>query len=132
MYCMFRAIVNNRKIMNVTKIYAAVVERDLLAQYFAASIGSLSSVRGVSGIVNGLLAQLRSRLEYAPGDDDDDDEMTGGVNATTSNGGFSVRGLLGNLVSGVATAVGNQFGGLGGSNQARRACIRRVINVSRL
>lgn len=115
------------RILNIF-IFVAVIERDFLSTYFAATIGSFRVVRGVSGIVNGLLSRIRARIDFVPGDDDDDEMPTGAMNETSS--GFSVRNLLGNLVSGVATAVGNQFGGLGGANQGKRACIRRVIDVS--
>lgn len=80
-------------------------------------------------IVNNLIAMLRNRIDFNP-DDDDDIEMPtqGSQNVNNGRGGFSVRGLLGNLVSTIANAAAEEFAGPG--NGAGRQCIRRIIEVS--
>ena len=75
--------------------------------------------------MNGVLNRLLANLDFNPGDDDDDENGMA-ANQTMTNG-FSVRNLLNNLVSGVATALGDQFAQ--GRNAARQ-CIRRVVEVS--
>jgi hypothetical protein len=126
----------------------AVLEGDFLTSYFA-SFGNLNRLlRGGGALLNGLLGNLRDRIDFTPGDDDDD-EMPTVVTATATatatgggaianagarasaggngNGRFSVRGLLGNVVSRVASATARQYAGQGNATTA--LCIGRVIDV---
>ena len=103
-------------------ILLTVIDGDFLTRYVA-SIGNFGAGRGGNGITNNFLSTIRSRIDFMPGDDDDD-EM--GQNST-SGPGLNVRGLLGDLISSIAGAAGQQFAGQG--NAGGRACIRRVIEV---
>ena len=128
-------------------IFFAVLEGDFLTAYFA-SFGNLNRLlRGGNTLLNGLLGNLRNRIDFTPGDDEDDEmptvvvatasataTATGGgavaiAGATASAGGnrFSVRGLLGSVVSRVASATVSQYAGQGNATTA--LCIRQVINV---
>lgn len=123
------------------------MEGDFLTAYFA-SFGNLNRLlRGGNALLNGLLGNLRARIDFTPGDDEDDEmatiaTATASVTATATGGGasasasasasaggnrFSVRGLLGNVVSSVASATVRQYAGQ--SNAAAAICIRQVIEV---
>ena len=131
-------------------LFFAVLEGDFLTTYFA-SFGNLNRLlRGGNTLLNGLLGNLRNRIDFTPGDDEDD-EMPTVVTATASatatatgggavanagarasaggngNGRFSVRGLLGSVVSRVASATVSQYAGQGNATTA--LCIRQVIDV---
>lgn len=110
----------------------AVVQGDFLTSYIA-SLGNFGFLNrgdgrrsGIGNVVNNLLSTLRNRIDFNPGDDDDIVMPTQGNQ--NGNGGFSVRGLLGNLVSSIATATAEQFAGPG--NAAGRQCIRQIVVVS--
>ena len=131
-------------------IFFAVLEGDFLTAYFA-SFGNLNRLlRGGNGLLNGLLGNLRNRIDFTPGDDEDDEMptlvvATASATATATGGGavanagarasaggngngrFSVRGLLGSVVSRVASATVSQYAGQGNATTA--LCIRQVINV---
>ena len=122
------------------------MEGDFLNAYFA-SFGNLNRLlRGGNALLNGLLGNLRARIDFTPGDDEDEEMATaivvtasatatsagGGASASAGasaraggNGRFSVRGLLGNVVSSVASATILQYAG----GQGNASCIRQVIEV---
>ena len=79
-------------------------------------------------IVNNLIATLRNRIDFNPDDDDVDMPTQGSQDVNNGRGGFSVRGVLGNLVSSIANAAAEVFAGP--ENVAGRQCIRRIIEVS--
>ena len=122
------------------------MEGDFLNAYFA-SFGNLNRLlRGGNALLNGLLGNLRARIDFTPGDDEDEEMATaivvtasatatsagGGASASAGasaraggNGRFSVQGLLGNVVSSVASATVLQYAG----GQGNASCIRQVIEV---
>lgn len=89
--------------------------------------GGNSNGRG-TGIANNLIAAIRDRLDFNPDDDDIDMPTQESQNVNNGRSGFSVRGLLGNLISTIANATAEEFVGPG--NAAGRQCIRRIIEVS--
>ena len=98
---------------------------------------------GGNTLFNGLLANLRARIDFTPGDDEDEEMTTvatasvtdtvgahggGGARASTRGNAnrFSVRGLLEDAVSSVVSATIRQY-----SRQSNETalCIREVIEV---
>ena len=126
------------KLIHLCYFSLVVVQGGFLTSYVA-RLGNFRFLNGQNGrgpangrgnqIVNNLIAAIRNRIDFDPDDDDDVDMPTqGSQNGLNGRGGFSVRGLLGNLVSSIANATAEVFTGPG--NGAGRQCIRRIIEVS--
>ena len=115
------------------------MEGDFLTAYFA-SLGNLNRfLRGGNTIFNGLLANLRARIDFVPGDDEDEEMATMATDSVTATavatagaggrggrGGFNVRRLLGDAVSSVTAATVQQYAR---QSNAAALCIRQVIEV---
>ena len=95
-------------------------------------------LNGGNTLFNGLLANLRARIDFVPGDEDEDEMTTVATTSTDSTSagarantrgrakGFSVRRLLEDAVSSVVSATIRQY-----SRQSNETalCIREVIEV---
>ena len=113
------------------------MEGDFLTAYFA-SLGNLNRfLNGGNTLFNGLLANLRARIDFVPGDEEDEEMATVATVSVTGAGpransprgkanGFSVRRLLEDAVSSVVSATIRQY-----SRQSNETalCIREVIEV---
>ena len=111
-------------------------EGDFLSGYFA-SIGDIGFLRRSNRLIREFIADLRSHIDFRPGDDDDDrdddDFLSRARDRDRDNTNrFDVRRFLGNVVLDIEDAAVEEFAGQLNESDPLVQCIRQVIEVTEL
>lgn len=105
-------------------------EGDFLTGYFA-SIGDIGFLRRSNRLIREFIADLRSNIDFRPGDDEDDDDrdFLSRARDRDNTNRFSIRRFLGEVVLDIEDEAVEQFAGRLNESDPLVQCIRQVIEV---
>ena len=103
-------------------------EGDFLTGYFA-SIGDIGFLRRSNRLIREFIADLRSHIDFQPGDDDEDDDFLSRARDRDNTNRFNVRRFLSEVVLDIEDEAVEQFAGQLNESDPLVQCIRQVIEV---